>query len=260
VKNAIGSVRLVAALLALGPLGAFAQEAFTRQPANVRAGPDRSYPLVAQLGPGSPVRVMGCLDDWTWCDIAVDDNRGWVYGPNLLYGVSGDRVALYTYGPSLGIAVIGFSLGGYWDEHYRQRSWYGARDDWARRAPPPHRVPSGLPAHAVYTAGAHVERGAPAATARPHAATPGRAERPANPPAAEHAPARAPQHAEARPAPEAHAAPQQAAAHEAPREAAAHEAPREAPRAAAPAREHAAGKEAGSEKGEGEKSPHEGNR
>jgi uncharacterized protein YraI len=274
------------ALLALAPLGAFAQEAFTRQPTNVRAGPDRDYPLVAQLGPGSPVRVMGCLEDWTWCDVAFDDNRGWVYGPFLLYGVQDDRVPLYTYGPSLGIAIIGFSLGGYWDEHYRQRPWYSGREDWSRRAPPPHRAPSGLPPHAVYTPGVHADRGAQGPAARPHGATPGRPERPATMAPQEHAqehPApQAPQHPQASapqraPQPAAQRAPEHVPVtrenskgnpqHEQP--AAQHETPRgmqSAPQQHAPAQgregggEKGGGEKGGGEKGGGEKSPRENNR
>jgi len=161
--------RCLLALLPLACASSFAQEAFTRQAANVRAGPDRSYPLVAELGPGAPLRVMGCLEDWSWCDVAFDDSRGWVYGPFLLYAVPGDRVSLYTYGPSLGIAIVGFSVGGYWDEHYRQRPWYGGRADWERRSPPPHRAPTGLPPHAEYTPGMHPDRG----EARPAGRSPG---------------------------------------------------------------------------------------
>jgi uncharacterized protein YraI len=253
VMNAKWAARCLVALLALAPLGTFAQEAFTRQPANVRAGPDRDYPLVAQLGPGSPVRVMGCLEDWTWCDVAFDDNRGWVYGPFLLYGVQDDRVPLYTYGPSLGIAIIGFSLGGYWDEHYRQRPWYSGREDWSRRAPPPHRAPSGLPPHAVYTPGVHADRGAQGPATRPHAATPGRPERSGAAPqehAQEHPAQQAPQHLQA-------SAPQRATEHApVPRENSKGNSPHEQP---APGRE-GGGERGGGEKGGGEKSPRENNR
>lgn len=195
------------ALMALLPASGHAQEAFTRQAANVRAGPDRSYPLVARLGPGAPLRVMGCLDDWTWCDVAFDDNRGWVYGPFLLYDVPGDRVPLYTYGPSLGIAIIGFSIGGYWDEHYRQRPWYGGRGDWERRGPPEHRAPEGLPPHAVYTRGMHADHG----DSRP--AGRGSARAPDNAPHAEsqaaHEAPRTMQHAPTQHAPTQQRAPQQ---------------------------------------------------
>jgi uncharacterized protein YraI len=149
------------AVAVLAPLSttAYSQEAFTSQVANVRAGPDRSYPLVSQLGAGAPVRVEGCLDDWSWCDVSFEDNRGWVYAPFLLYGVQDDRVPLYTYGPSLGIAIVGFSLGTYWDEHYRRRPWYGSRGEWEHRSAPEHHAPTGLPPHATYTPGMHVDRG-----------------------------------------------------------------------------------------------------
>ncbi len=190
--------RTILALLALVGAAAQSQEAFTRQPANVRAGPDRSYPLVSQLGPGAPVQVMGCLDDWSWCDVAFDDNRGWVYGPFLLYGVPDDRVSLYTYGPSLGIPIIGFSLGSYWDDHYRQRSWYGGRDEWSHREPPPHHAPAGLPPHAVYTPGMHPNRGGQAPqraepSARAQEARPGSERGPAH--AAQQSAPRGPEHA-----------------------------------------------------------------
>jgi uncharacterized protein YraI len=191
--------RIVLALLSLvGAAAAQSQEAFTRQNANVRAGPDRSYPLVSQLGPGAPVQVMGCLDDWSWCDVAFDDNRGWVYGPFLLYGVPDDRVSLYTYGPSLGIPIIGFSLGSYWDDHYRHRPWYDGRDQWSHREPPPHHAPAGLPPHAVYTPGMHANRGGQAPqraepSARPQEARPGSERGPGH--AAAQGSARGPEHA-----------------------------------------------------------------
>jgi uncharacterized protein YraI len=63
------------------PVTALAQDAFTNRTVNVRAGPDTSYPVVAAIGAGAPVQVMGCLDDWSWCDVAFADNRGWVYAP-----------------------------------------------------------------------------------------------------------------------------------------------------------------------------------
>jgi uncharacterized protein YraI len=98
-------------------------------------GPDTSYPTVAVLGPGASVEVMGCLDDWSWCDVAFADNRGWVYSPYLSYVYQGYRVPFYSYAPSFGIPIISFSLGSYWDRYYRARPWYGRRDYWASRAP-----------------------------------------------------------------------------------------------------------------------------
>jgi uncharacterized protein YraI len=139
---------LASVLLAI-PLATSAQDAFTTRSVNVRAGPDTSYPPVATLGGGAPVQVMGCLDDWSWCDVAFEDNRGWVYAPYLSYVYQGARVPFYTYAPSFGIPIVVFSLGSYWDRYYRGRSWYGRRDYWEHRAPPPRVRPSGPPPRAT---------------------------------------------------------------------------------------------------------------
>lgn len=134
----------------LGPLlfavsvAASAQEAFTTRSVNVRAGPDTSYPAVAVLGSGTPVEVMGCLDDWSWCDVVFADNRGWVYSPYLSYVYQGSRVPFYSYAPTFGIPIVTFSVGPYWDRYYRGRPWYGRRDFWERRAPV-HVRPAGPP-------------------------------------------------------------------------------------------------------------------
>jgi uncharacterized protein YraI len=135
------TVGLASVLLAI-PFATSAQDAFTTRSVNVRAGPDTSYPVVAILGGGSPVQVMGCLDDWSWCDVAFEDNRGWIYAPYLSYVYQGARVPFYTYAPSFGIPIIGFSVGSYWDRYYRERPWYGRRDYWERREPQ-HVRPSG---------------------------------------------------------------------------------------------------------------------
>jgi len=138
----------LASLLLAIPFAASAQDAFTARTVNVRAGPDTSYPAVATLGGGAPVEIMGCLDDWSWCDVVFGPNRGWVYAPNLSYVYQGSRVPFYTYAPSFGIPIIAFSLGSYWDHYYRGRSWYGRRDYWERREPR-HIRPSGPPPRAT---------------------------------------------------------------------------------------------------------------
>jgi uncharacterized protein YraI len=135
----------LAVLLIAIPVAAAAQDAFTNRTVNVRAGPDTSYPVVAVLGAGAPVQVMGCLDDWSWCDVAFADNRGWIYAPYLTYAYQGVQVPFYTYAPSFGIPIITFSIGPYWDRYYRGRPWYARRDHWVNRPPPPHVRPPGPP-------------------------------------------------------------------------------------------------------------------
>lgn len=132
--------------LLLASLGiASAQDAYTSRPMNVRAGPNREYPLVAQLDAGAPLDVHGCLDDWSWCDVSFEDSRGWIYAGGISFVYQGARVPLYSYGPRLGLPIITFSLMTYWGDYYRGRPWYAQRDTWSHRTLPPHQRPPGRP-------------------------------------------------------------------------------------------------------------------
>jgi uncharacterized protein YraI len=128
-------------LLALAAT-ATAQNAMTTESADVYAGPDDSYPEVAQLDSDTPIQVMGCLDDWSWCDVGFDGNRGWLYSPNIAYQYQGGYAPLYAYGPGLGVAVVAFSFGTYWGSYYHDRPFYQQREQWAHRTVN-HRRPSG---------------------------------------------------------------------------------------------------------------------
>jgi uncharacterized protein YraI len=124
--------------------GAWAQNAMTTTSADLYAGPDDSYPMVAQLDSDTPVQVYGCLDDWSWCDVGFQDARGWLYSPDITYAYQGGYVPLYQYAPSLGIAVVPFSVDIYWGHYYQGRPWFARRDDWDHRRIEHHR-PSGPP-------------------------------------------------------------------------------------------------------------------
>jgi uncharacterized protein YraI len=137
-------VRLFGVYLLALSAAAAAQNAVTTHPADVYAGPDDSYPMVGQLDADAPVQVMGCLDDWSWCDVAFGDNRGWLYAPDLVYDYEGGYVPFYTYAPSLGVPVVQFTIGNYWDRYYHGRPWYGQRDEWEHRELR-HRRPEGPP-------------------------------------------------------------------------------------------------------------------
>ena len=137
----------VGALLLTISCAVMAQNAETSDNASVRAGPDPSYPEVAQLDADTPIQVMGCLDDWSWCDVAFGDNRGWLYSPEITYAYQGGYVPLYSYAPGLGIPVVGFSLDVYWGSHYHDRPFYGQRDQWVHRTIR-HQRPSGPPPNA----------------------------------------------------------------------------------------------------------------
>lgn len=69
--------------------------------------------------------MIGCVEGWQWCDVTVGPNRG---------------------GPTLGIPLIAFAIGPYWDNYYRGRPWYGNRHYWynrpVARAPEWHAPPN----------------------------------------------------------------------------------------------------------------------
>lgn len=122
----------LAAGLSLSATGALAQsEAYTSEPVDLYAGPSGEYPVVTELGPNVPVTVMGCVSDYSWCDVAMPGLRGWVYAAYLTYPYQGDYVPLAGYGAAIGLPVVAFSIGAYWGSFYRDRPWYGQRDHWA---------------------------------------------------------------------------------------------------------------------------------
>ncbi|MFX1765043.1 peptide-binding protein [Paraburkholderia sp. A1RI-2L] len=129
----------VAAGMVFAASGVRAQtQAYTNEPVDLFAGPSDAYPVVSELGPNVPVTVMGCVSDYSWCDVALPGLRGWVYGGYLSYPYQGAYVPLTGYGAVIGLPIVTFSVGAYWGSFYRDRPWYGDRDRW-EHAPPPER-------------------------------------------------------------------------------------------------------------------------
>ncbi len=142
----IGATILIALSLWAIPALAQVQTAYTTKDAHLRAGPRRDYPVVAILLAGTQVEVQGCLSDYSWCDVIVGNDRGWVYAGNLDYVYQSEPVPLIQYGPAIGIVIVPFILGDYWDHHYYGRPWYHDRDRWIHTPRPPRPVGPGRPA------------------------------------------------------------------------------------------------------------------
>jgi uncharacterized protein YraI len=168
---------------------AFAQvSAYTSSPVYLYAGPSGDYPVVSSIGAGVPVEVMGCVSDYSWCDVSLPDLRGWVYAAYLSYPYEGEYVPLQGYGSVIGLPIVGFSIGAYWDHFYRNRPWYGDRDRWAHAPAPGYGIrPAGPPPGArlaepsrPFVAPGNVGRpGQPGMVERP--GQPGMVERPGQP-------------------------------------------------------------------------------
>ena len=116
-------------------------QAFTTAAVNLRAGPDRSFPLVSWLQGGTPVTVFGCLNGWHWCDVAFGFNRGWIYGRFLAIPFNGQQVLIMNSGPRFGVPMVTFSVGPYWGAHYRGRPWYHQPPPRGWGPPPPPAPP-----------------------------------------------------------------------------------------------------------------------
>ncbi len=132
----------VASTSLLVPALARAADAYLTGNVNLRAGPDPSYPLIDQIPAGTEVDVQGCTDGWEWCDVIVYGDRGWVAGNFIEYEYQDGPVLLPAYGAQIGIPIVTFVIGNYWDHYYRDRPFYRDRDRWynrpvARRPPPP---------------------------------------------------------------------------------------------------------------------------
>ena len=129
----ITTLALLLSAAALPTLAHAQQEAFTGTYVNLRAGPARDFPVVASIGPNVEITVVGCVGDYRWCDVIAGPIRGWAYAGSIVYPYQGSRVALLGYGAAIGIGILVLDLGGYWDEHYRGRPWYGQRERWVER-------------------------------------------------------------------------------------------------------------------------------
>jgi uncharacterized protein YraI len=137
------------------PAAAMAAQAYTTTAVNLRAGPDTDYPVVRWVPEGTAVEVHGCLADYRWCDVEVYGDRGWMSASYLVYPYESYNAPIVTYGPVIGLPMIGFAFDSYWDDHYRWRPWYGDRHRWAHRhrpefdpprfRPPQHRPPQFRP-------------------------------------------------------------------------------------------------------------------
>ena len=134
---------IVAAALPVSPAMARQMNGYTVRWTTMRAGPDDNYPMVQRLRSNAAVIVYGCLSDRSWCDVSYRYDRGWISGDDIVVNYQGQRRRIM---PAMGIGVLSFVFGSYWDSHYRSRPFYSERPRWEQhynsyhpqRRPGPH--------------------------------------------------------------------------------------------------------------------------
>ncbi|MCZ7464456.1 MULTISPECIES: SH3 domain-containing protein [Rhizobium/Agrobacterium group] len=143
-RKLFGAIALVA-MLAAPALAEAATRGFATANVNMRSGPSTAYPAVVVIPNGAPLTVHGCLSDTPWCDVSFVAGRGWVAGRYIQTTYRQNRVYVEPrYYRDLGVPIITFEAGRYWDRYYRDRDFYRERDRWRRPsggywnvAPPP---------------------------------------------------------------------------------------------------------------------------
>ncbi len=121
---------LVAAVLPVTPAMARPAQGYTVRSTMLQAGPDRDYPTVRRLRANVGVTVYGCLRNWSWCDVDYRYDRGWVRGRDIAVSYRGRRSSIQPY---MGIGILSFMFGTYWDNHYRSRPFYSERPRWEQQ-------------------------------------------------------------------------------------------------------------------------------
>lgn len=124
---------VAAAMLLLAPAIAEAAAGYSTANVNMRSGPSTQYPAVTVIPAGESVQIHGCLADVPWCDVSFYGGRGWVAGRYVQTAYQQRRVYVEPqYYRPLGIPVVTFSVGNYWDRYYRGQDFYRDRDRWDR--------------------------------------------------------------------------------------------------------------------------------
>ncbi|MCE7027884.1 SH3 domain-containing protein [Jiella avicenniae] len=126
-KKTLLAAAALASAVAVPAGSAYASEkAIATTNVNLRAGPSTDYPVVDVLVAGEGLRVFGCLQTRSWCDVRFRGQRGWI-SANYIALTGGNYSGRHDFDP-YSAPVITFSIDSYWGDHYRSRNFYHNRD------------------------------------------------------------------------------------------------------------------------------------
>ena len=91
---------------------------------NLRAGPGTEYPVLVTVLTDAPITILGCLEDYAWCDIIFEEHRGWMRSIYLAGYYDGEYYLLSDYAPDLGYQTVTFDVAAYWNSNYRDEPFY----------------------------------------------------------------------------------------------------------------------------------------
>jgi len=114
-------------ILGLAATPAMAQEEPNGYPisdVNLRAGPGTEYPVLVTVPTDAPITILGCLEDFAWCDTIFEEQRGWMRSIYLAGYYDGEYYLLSDYAPDLGYQVLTFDRAAYWDAYYQDEPFY----------------------------------------------------------------------------------------------------------------------------------------
>lgn len=129
-RNCVLAAAAVAVVVPLSPAVARQAQGFTVRSTELLSGPERDYPPLRRLRADTGITVYGCLNDWSWCDVSYGYDRGWVERDDIVINYRGHRSRIL---PSMGIGILSFIFASYWDDHYRNRSFYSQRPRWEQQ-------------------------------------------------------------------------------------------------------------------------------
>src|SRR5438552_3685689 len=116
---------------------AAAVSAFVSITITERAGPSTYYPVVTVIPGGATLTLYGCLSDGSWCDVSYAAARGWVPGAYVEAYYQAHPVYVPRYIAEIGVPVVSFDIGFYWNSYYHDRPFFAERDRYERHVKGP---------------------------------------------------------------------------------------------------------------------------